>query len=218
MPNKTFSINSLLQSEFKTYELSEKWLKSLGKPARNFKMIIWGQSGSGKTTFSIQLARELQQYGKVYYNSVEQGKAESLKKACVENGLHKDMNIRFGNRQSWEEMLNTIDRTYPKFVFIDSMQYVYKMNDGELIGNLGLTTKMYTELKNRYKKRDLAFIFVSHQEGKDPKGKYAKAIRYDVDIKCHVENGVAKADSRFGITEPYYIFGKNNTAVQTSMF
>lgn len=218
MARKTFSIKRLLASEFRTYELSERWEQSIGIPERNFTMIVWGESGSGKTTYVLQLLNELQRFGKIYYNTVEQGRSQSLKKASQRVGLNEDMNIMFGDRQSWEEMLDYIDRAYPRFVIIDSIQYIYKMADGEIVGTMGMDTKQYTELKNRYKKRDIAFIFISHQEGKNPKGKYAKAIRYDVDIKTHVENGVASSESRFGATKPYRIFDQKPTAVQGSLF
>jgi hypothetical protein len=43
-------------SSFQTLPFTGKWKKAIGLPAKNFKIMIYGKAGSGKSTFALQLA------------------------------------------------------------------------------------------------------------------------------------------------------------------
>lgn len=191
---KTFSAHTLLNKEYETIPISEEWVMAIGEPEIGFTMIIYGDSGSGKTTFCIKLAKELSNHGKVYYNSCEQGESRSLQKVCMFCNIQdvKQSQMMFGDRDTFEEMLEKLKKNRAKFVFIDSLQYA------------NLTTAQYKLMIERYPKK--SFIIISWSKGGKPKGEYARAIEYMVDIKCVVHKGTAKAASRFGHTEPYKIF------------
>lgn len=191
---KTFSAHTLLKKEYVTIPISEEWEKAIGEPEVGFTAIIYGDSGSGKTTFCIKLAKELSNHGKVYYNSCEQGESRSLQKVCQLCNVEevKQSQIMFGDRDTFEEMMEKLKRNRAKFVFIDSLQYA------------NLTTEKYKKLIEKYPKK--SFIIISWSKGGKPKGEYGKAIEYMVDIKIVVHRGIAKAASRFGHTEPYKIF------------
>ena len=82
----------------------------------------------------------------------------------------------------------------PNFVVIDSLQYT------------GLTYRDY--LKFRRELANKLLIFISHANGREPKGNAAQSIRYDCDCKIRVEGFRAMVASRFaeGIPEPYTIW------------
>lgn len=189
---QVFSSKTLLSTTFSTLKLSEEWTRIIGEPDRNFRMIVWGESGSGKTTFVLKLVGELQKYGKVFYNSIEQGFTKSLQANIETSNITPTDNIMFGDRLNYEEMIERLRTNQARFVVIDSIQY------------LNFTKKQYQELKRLFRKK--AFIFISHAQGQQPKGQAAKDIRYDVDIKVQIIAGVTSVQSRFGQTEPYHIF------------
>lgn len=100
-----------------------------------------------------------------------------------------------GNRDTYDEMVAKLKKNRAMFVVIDSAQYI------------NLTTEQYKHLIKTFPKK--AFIIISwEQVGGAPKGEHAKAIRYMVDVKTYVKNGIAKSDSRFGPTQPYQIFSQ----------
>jgi len=192
----SININKLMAMNFHTYNLAPKWVEAIGEVEKSFKMLVYGLSGSGKTTFVMQLCKELAAHGKVYFNSVEQGNAKSLQNVayfCNMQEVEKGKMV-IGDRDSYETMKLKIKRNKAVFVVIDSLDYI------------NLTTAQYKELTQLFPKR--SFIIVSWADGDKPKSQYAKAIEYMADIKTYVSRGVATSKSRFGHTKPYYIFGK----------
>lgn len=180
--------------------LAPEWRRVVGYPARNFKMLIWGASGNGKTSFTLALCKALTAEGRVYYNSAEEGDSPSFAAACVRAGLDQVPKEKFvvADKHDYAEMVAflRIPRNRTQFVVIDSLQY------------MGLTKAQYKDLIREFPRK--AFIIISWERpGGAPKGEHAQGIRYMVDIKCYVKSGVAKADSRFGATEPYKIFDAN---------
>lgn len=192
---KTISIDALTNRKYPTYELSREWVSAIGLPERNFKALVFGHSGSGKTTFVLQLCKELAKYGKVYYNSIEQGEGKSLQDAVklVDFANANKNNIKFGDKDSFGDMMEKLEVNRAQFVVIDSLQY------------MNLTTGQYKQMIATHPKKAFIMIAWEGSAGK-PKGEFAKSILYMVDIKIHVKKGVANAFSRFGHTQPYRIF------------
>lgn len=204
MATKKFSIKELMQSEFKRYDLSQEWRDTIGDVEHGFNAMIWGLSGSGKTTFVLRMCEQLTEFGKVYYNSLEQGRTGSLQDNVKSSGINYkkcEGKFMFG-QHTFDEMLEEIEKNGAKFIAIDSCQYM---------GNVGLTYNQYKKLKALCKKGKKSLIIVSHAVGVTPKGNHAKAIRYDVDIKIHVVNGKTNVDSRYGKTKTYKIFENKKT-------
>lgn len=193
---KTFSINTLINKDYQTYEINEEWKKVIGTPAKNFQMLIWGEPGQGKTSFAMQLTKYLTNFGKVYYNSCEQGEGQSLKSAAILCGMDDIRPGKFmiGDRDTYPEMMKKLETNHARFVVIDSLQYAR------------MTSLQYVEMQKKFRRK--AFIVISWSRSGKPKGEYAKQIEYMVDIKTIVHAGVARSSSRYGATEPYTIFEK----------
>jgi GTPase SAR1 family protein len=193
---RTISVKELLSKNYPTYEFNDLWTDTIGKPEKNFRMLIWGLPKNGKTTFCIQFAKYLTAFGKVYYNSTEQGEGKSLQdvmRLCKADEVPGGK-LMIGDRDTFDEMCEKLrKRNSPKFIFIDSLQYMY------------LTQSQYKQLVDEFPNK--AFIIISWSEsGGNPKGEHAKALRFMVDITCEVKKGVANVQSRFGPTIPYQIF------------
>ena len=84
---RALSPADLFRMNIKTIGWGGEWKQVLGDPARTGVWIMWGGSGSGKTSFALQLAKELTNYGKVAYNSLEQGASLSMREALERHEL-----------------------------------------------------------------------------------------------------------------------------------
>jgi len=180
---RVISIDEIMSKKYKDIPFTGAWRNLLGEPEISGAWIIWGQSFNGKTSFSMQLAKELTKYGKVLYNSLEEGARKSMKQSIERNHM-QEVKRRFHIVQ---ESIDTLKERLRKrrsadIIFIDSLQYS-DLNKAE-----------YKKLKAEFDNK--LFILVSHAEGKQPKGRFADFVRYDCDIKIHIEGYKAFCMSR----------------------
>lgn len=75
---RAISNKNVIQAKFETAPFTGEWLASFGRPELRGAWIIYGGSGCGKTTFVMQLCKYLTTFGRVAYNSLEQGLSLSL--------------------------------------------------------------------------------------------------------------------------------------------
>ncbi|MDP2723171.1 MAG: ATP-binding protein [Bacteroidales bacterium] len=191
---RAVTVEQLINTEFSLIDFNDQWAASFGKPEVSGVWIFWGDSGNGKTRFAMQLARELTKYGKVCYDSLEEGARLSMKRAVIaENMISVARKFLILHREPIEDIIMRLaKRRSPDVIFIDSYQYS------------GLTKRTYIELKEKFPKK--LFIFLSHAEGKHPEGRSAKFVRYDADIKGRIEGYKVFPVSRYGGGEPYVIW------------
>lgn len=180
---RVISIDEIMSKKYKDIPFEGAWRNLLGEPEISGAWIIWGQSFNGKTSFSMQLAKELTKYGKVLYNSLEEGARKSMKQSIERNHM-QEVKRRFHIVQEDIETLKVRlrKRRSAEIIFIDSLQYS-DLNKAE-----------YKKLKAEFS--DKLFILISHAEGKQPKGRFADFVRYDCDIKIHIEGYKAFCMSR----------------------
>jgi hypothetical protein len=191
---RAIGINEFLEKTFIVYPFAGKWYESFAEPEKNFRMLVFGKPGNGKTEFCIQLAKYLAQFTKVYYNSFEQGISKSLQDAIKRNNLGEvSGKIIFGDKETHEEMVQRLrNKNSPSVVIIDSRDY------------LNLTTREYIELVELFPRK--AFVIICWESGGKPKGEYAQAIEFMVDIKVHVRQFKAYPRCRFGGNVPFVIW------------
>ena len=187
---KTFARNAkgvreVLSMKFDTFPFSGAWYDAFGTPERRGIWIIWGNTGSGKTSFVMQLCKELCKYGRVAYDSLEEG-------ACLtmQNSL-KRFNMQEVNGKFLLLDVEPIDQLClrmkrqksPDFVVIDSLQYTQ------------LTYAQFIKIKEAY--RNKLIIFISHASGTNPDGRVAKKVAFDAALKIYVEGKRAFSKGRF---------------------
>jgi KaiC/GvpD/RAD55 family RecA-like ATPase len=184
MAKQALSVSQLLAQKKETFELSPEWKIAFGEPEVIGTWIIWGQSGNGKTTFALSLAKELSRHGVVLYNSLEEGASLSLMNAAERVGLqHVNRRVRFVCEDMDTLLSRLKKRRSPKIVFIDSFQYTQ------------MSYKQYIEFKEQLPNHLL--IFVSHADGNNPSGRSAKSVMYDSMLKIWVEGYRAFSKGRF---------------------
>lgn len=168
--------------------------KSFGEIAKSFILIVWGQSGNGKTSFIMQLCKELIPNGDVLYISLEEGFSASIQRNVKQYFEAEEKGLSFADHQmTYDELVSKLEKKRsPKFIVIDSLQY------------WNISYAQYKQLKERFKNK--SFLFISHAKGKMPEGRTADKVRYDACVKVHVEGYVAFVTSRFGGNKPYVIW------------
>ncbi len=190
--SRAISNQNVLAARFETVEFAGEWLASFGRPELRGTWIIWGGSGSGKTTFTLMLCKYLANFGRVAYNSLEQGLSLSLQKAWERVGMGEAGNsVILLNKEELPELRARLNkRKSPEIIIIDSVQYLD-----------GFNWASFKKLKREYP--DKLFIFISQADraGKDPDGKLAGKIRYDAEIKIKVEGFKAFVTTRYEDTE-----------------
>ena len=70
---QALSISNVLNAKFRTINVSDEWRRVVGIPELTGTWMIYGAPKNGKTTFAMQLAKYLCGFGRVAYDSVEEG-------------------------------------------------------------------------------------------------------------------------------------------------
>lgn len=193
---RAVSVDEILKKKFIEMPFEGKWEASFGVPERSGVWIIWAESGNGKTNFALQLAKYLAGFCRVAYDTLEEGARKSFKLAIILANM-REVSRRFIilNREPLIALkVRLRRRKSPDIVFMDSIQYT------------GMTKQDYIELKEEFDKK--LFVFISHADGKNPKGSLADFVRYDADIKIRVEGYKAFPTSRYGGNKEFVIWPK----------
>lgn len=187
-------MNNILNKKRNLMQFDNEWLDAFGKPELTGAWLIWGGSGSGKTTFTMMLCKYLTKFGRVAYDSMEEGDGESIKLALVRVNMASVAHnfILLVNEPIEELKVRLRKRKAPKIVVIDSLQYSE------------LTYKAYKELREEF--NNTLFVIISHAEGREPEGKIGKKVRYDAFVKIRVDGYRAFVKSRYGGGKPIDIW------------
>lgn len=192
--SRAIGVNDLLNKTFTCYEFEGAWEQAFGQPEQNFRALIYGDSGNGKTEFVVKFAKYLASFGKVYLNSFEQGMSKSLQEAFLRNDMQEVQGrLIIGDKDSFADLHKRMgSRNSPKFCIIDSLDY------------MELSTDQYKQLIADYPHK--SFIIICWSAGRKPKLQSAKDIEYMADIKVRVHEFKAFPRSRFGGNQPYVIW------------
>ena len=191
---RALTITDIRRYKAQTYLLDGGLGASLGEVELTGSWIVWGGSANGKTRFALQLAKALAHHVRVAYDSLEEGMSLSMRHAIDDVGFADvKRNFVLLDGEGVGELRERLKRQRsPKVVIIDSLQYT------------GLTYTEYKALRAEFKNK--LFIFISHADGRNPKGAVANSVKYDAFVKIYVEGYMAYPQSRFGGGEPYTIW------------
>lgn len=175
--------------------LPEPWASHLGNPEIKGSWFVYGHSGNGKTSYLTQMAKMLTQFGKVWYNGLEEGDSLSFQQAMQRAGLGKCGNRFLLIEDTVPELrIRIARRNRPRFLIVESLQ-VSQMIKSE-----------YHALTKECEEKGIQLIIIGHAEGKQPEGRLGKYIRYLSFIKIWIEGYKAIPVSRYGGKEPYTIY------------
>ena len=203
---KVLGVKQFHQKTFKLLGLKHsKFAGILGKVPKYFTAVIYGFSGNGKTEFSITLAKELSNFGKVLWLSYEQRHGFDLQTATKRNEMQENsgkflvadpLENLSDDTSLLEDLDNYLDtRGSADYVFIDSIDYT------------GFKMEHYKYLKNKYFGKK-GFIFIAHStKGGVPNKAISRDIIFDGGMGLFVNDFIAyPIKNRFGGFDPYVVF------------
>lgn len=191
---RALSIRDILNKKYETFPFEGRWKEAFDTPERTGVWFVWGNSGNGKTSFMLQLCKELCKYGNILIDSLEEGTRLTVRNNLRRFGM-AEANRRIAFiRDDIPALRERLGRKRScSIVVIDSFQYTR------------MTYIDYIRLKEQFP--DKLFIFISHARGKNPKGDAATSVMYDADLKIWVEGYVAYSKGRYiGTTGKYVIW------------
>ena len=195
-------ILSLRNIEDKKYEFipfTGRWYDLFGKTEFTGNWIVYGKSGKGKTSFCLQLAKELDEMGKrVMFISLEMRDTyefqEALKKVGISSQINKILVSSACTLKDLDDLLSK--QRSPDVIFFDSLQYFIDMNK--------LKKTDFIELRNKYEKK--VFVYISHMKGNEVEGDTAYDVKKDAFKRVYVNNFKAIYTARGeGGPKGYYV-------------
>lgn len=168
---RVISLTQLKAQKFDVYEFTGGFEEIIGNPDKDFSMVVYGESGQGKSTWVIEFANYLaEHHGRVLYNSSEERISQSLKRKLLK---YDSDNFAIAECQSYKALKTAVRGNGFKFVVIDSV------NDMDIKPNqLNELTEMNP---------DKAFIFIL-QATKQGAYKGSSQIAHDADVLIRLEN------------------------------
>ena len=197
--NRAKSVSDIIRYSPKVMKFSGPWFDSFGMPELGGCWLIWGNPGNGKTRFALQLCKHLTNFGRVAYNSLEEGLSLSFQTAIKNIGMTA-VSRRFIllDKEPVPDLRNRLKRQKsPDIVVVDSVQYS------------GLNKDTAKALVDEFPRK--LFVFVSHADGKNPAGRTAGAIRFHANVKLFIEGfRIPQPVSRYkeGICAPFTIWNE----------
>ncbi|WP_298307182.1 hypothetical protein [Flavobacterium sp.] len=195
--DRAYSVSNVITKKFYPLAFEGKFEASYGKPDKSFSAMFYGDSSNGKTEAAIQFAKYLTKFGKVDYNSLEQGLSATMRDAIERNNMEACENtFRLLDRMPFNKLIERFSKSKSAdFLIVDSVQY------------LRITKAQYYQLKELMLEKKKGIVWISQASGKKPKGALADDIRFDVDIKNWVEGFKVFPDGRLnGGGEPFIVY------------
>lgn len=189
---RAFSPNQLYGMRKETIPFEGAWADAFGTPEACGTWFIWGQSGNGKSSFLVQLAKALCiAVGNVIYDSLEEGFALSFREQLRRHKM-QEVNSRLKIVQEDMETLKTRlrKRKSPRVVIIDSIQYT------------GMSFDDYLAMTAEFPRH--LFVFSCQARGNKPDGRTATRVMYDSMLKIWIEGYRAVSKGRFIGPVGYY--------------
>lgn len=178
------SINNLLAKQYICLDFQGEWYDAFGKPEACGVWFIWGNSGNGKSTFTLRLCKEIlramrelpnRKAARGAYVALEEADAKTVQNNFRRNGMSTvNSGIKLIVDESIEQVSARLEKEKNlRFVVFDSFQYTR------------LSFQKYLEFKRKH--ADKLIIFTSQADGKKPAGRAAVSVMYDAGMKIWIE-------------------------------
>ena len=193
---RALSVKDVLSMKKAVLPFEGKWADAFGQPERTGIWFVRGNSGNGKTSFVMQMCKELCKYGRVVYDSLEEGDSLTVQESFIRHGITAaNRRLQLLNCEPLPELSKRMTgRKSPDFYVVDSFRYAQT------------GYREYIKFKEAH--RDKLVIFTSHADGRNPEGRAARSVMYDSTLKVWVEGYRAFSKGRFiGATGEFVVWG-----------
>ncbi len=185
MGKRAYSPKEVIARTYRKLPWEDPWRTAFGEVPDNELFFISGSSASGKSSFVMQLARELTNYGSILYCSYEEGISESFKQRLLRERMNERQGrFRVITEDTFEELEERLAKPKSaKFVIIDSFQ------------ESGFTYRQIMDLRERFPRKGI--IVISQEHKGEPSGKPAGRLKYKAGVKIRVVGYKAFCQGRF---------------------
>ncbi len=183
-PKSAKTIKQLRKTIVERIDFEDQFYDAFGLPQNRGVWLVWGASGSGKSSFIMQLIRALAKSNDVLYNLLEEDPddASFLERLDTFKMHEVESNIKVAQYSPEELRVVLRRRNSPKVVVIDSLIYFTRSFDD------------YFSLRKEFK--DKILIFTAHAKGANPKEEIEMRVMYDAYMKVRVDAYAAYCKGR----------------------
>lgn len=205
MAKRVYTPKDIESKKYECFDWDGEWLSAFGNPAMNSRWFVLGPSASGKSSFVMQLAKKLCEYGPTLYMSYEEGVGMEFQRRLKLMKMN-EVQGRFvvTPDDTYKEIMDRLSKPKsPRFVVVDSFQ----VSDWSY--------EQALELMKRYPQK--GFVFISQEYKGQPIGKAAIRLRYIADMKIRVAGYKAYCQGRSaGSPGNYYVVWKEGVLMTSN--
>lgn len=205
MAKRVYTPKDIESKKYDCFDWDGEWLSAFGNPAMNSRWFVLGPSASGKSSFVMQLAKKLCEYGPTLYMSYEEGVGMEFQRRLKLMKMN-EVQGRFvvTPDDTYKEIMDRLSKPKsPRFVVVDSFQ----VSDWSY--------EQALELMKRYPQK--GFVFISQEDKGQPIGKAAIRLRYIADMKIRVAGYKAYCQGRSaGSPGNYYVVWKEGVLMTSN--
>lgn len=184
---KALTVNNVMNQRVERLELSEPFYQAFGNPQNFGVWFIWGSSGSGKSTFVMQLAKELARDHKLAHNTLEEDTDDAEYIDRMKLVGMQDVKANHHSIQYYYDHLSQYlaKRDSPKVVIIDSAHYFFR------------TFAQYLEFKAKWVRQEKKILILTGSaKGEYPASEMLLQIMQDAKMKINVSGYAAICKGR----------------------
>ncbi len=182
---KALTVANIINQRVTRILFTDKWFQAFKQPQDRGVWFVWGGTGSGKSSFIMQLAKAIALLGfKVFYNSLEEETDDDEFIERVDINDMNDVSEHFTARTfEYKDCIAFLQkRDSAKVVIIDSATYFFE------------NFEQYQEFKKLFKNKII--IITGHARGNNPKTELEDRIKFDAKMKIFVNAYLALCKGR----------------------
>lgn len=203
--DRVMSAEDLLDTEFaEGLEFEGKYSHLFGAPAPNFSMMLFGPPASGKSSFALEFAVYLTNFGKVLYISSEEYGSVTLQDK-VQNIIDSsdELQNKLDSHNLDKPDSKTPDNLFFAKAFTDLEGYDFIFIDS--VNDLDVDLMDYKEVRDIYPKS--AWVNIMQVTKNEDEFKGGKSWEHEMDIAAEINEGIVDVyKNRFDKYGSYDIF------------
>lgn len=193
---RALTVQNVLDFKSEKIKFKGRFYDVFGHPQNKGRWIVVGNSGSGKSSFMMQLAKEFARSEKVLYNFLEEDlDDDNVQERLVLFKMHdvtKNFTMVSEPIEVFTKRLKM--RNSAQVVIIDSAMYFFR----------GYTFDKFLEFTRMFPKK--LFVFTAHGKGSQPRTEFENSIYFDATQKIFVNGFLATNKGRkYGPNAKFYI-------------